>query len=645
MNGITSIAALDLRRLALGNFFLAFAAAFVPGMSQAIGEGLSPEGALVVVMVFVGVTAGECFGSDFTEGRSSFYFARPLPTSSLFAGRIAAMMTLGLGALITFVTFFWLASKDRGAATLGFITRAHFYVLITAWTVAFFMRLAIAANVRKMLVPSAWKDLIQIPPRLLLLATICTVTFGLFVDIAMRGYPGKAPITVFLGSWTTAMFVACVIAITLGRTDTSRIARLLNRVLVVFMVVMLIAVSAVWSYLLHPTARNITGIEDAVAGGGDKSAYLLARVDRGEQQWIRPVFSLDVSTGHFERLSVGAISYPFASRDGRILVWHDTRPAFLRPVVQLFGNRTDWRVRVGGVDRPLPLPEKLQDSDVDRILPSNDGDVIAVLSRDRLWFVSLSGKVNSSVDLRESASYVRSLAFTTDGRLRATLRARANAAGDVRFVEVDPTTGQLETLATLPGPLSVLFDKQASRALAENTADMRSASVSLIEFGPRGTTPRITPLLASALFPQIMFLQDGRIAAGYRDSDVAREPFLQQDGQISPAYRNSRRSAVLHVFSPTGVSLLTAPATGWLAAEVFPGVGAIPTVHDSSPDTDLVDLSTGAVVRTLKGMTPLNRRVREKDDGATTRLMRSSDGRLYEIPSVTAEPRLLAPKG
>jgi hypothetical protein len=643
MNGITSIAALDLRRLALGNFFLAFAAAFVPGMSQAFGEGLSPQAVLTMVLIFVGITAGECFGSDFTEGRSSFYFARPLPTSSLFVGRIAAMLTLALGALATFVTFFWLASKDRDAVTLDFISRNQFYVLLAAWTVAFFMRLAIAANVRKMLVPSAWKDLIRIPPRLIVLSTICTVTFGLFVDIAMRAYPGKVPITVFLGSWTTAMFVACVIAITLGRTDTSRIARLLNRVLVVFMVVMLIAVSAAWAYLLHPRAENITGVAYAAAIGGEKNTYLTVEVDRGEQPWIRPVFSLDVPTGHFERLSVGAISFPSASRDGNTLVWHDTRPAFLRPVARLLGNRTDWRVRVGGIDRPLPLPDKIEDADVGRILPSNDGDVIALLARDRLWFVSLSGKVKSSLDLKEGGGYVRSLAFTSEGRVRAALGARGNATGDVRFVEIDPATGRSETLTTLPGPLSVLFDDQAARALAETSGDLRSVSVSLLEFGVGGTAPRITPLFTNALVPQVMFLQDGRIAAGYRTSGAPRRPIVQ-NGQIDPAFRNSDRSALIQVFSPGGAPLLTAPATGWLSGEVFPGIGAVPNVREASQDTDLVDLSTGAVVRTLKGVSPLNRWLREKSTGVTARLMRSPQGRLYEVPSMTAEPRLLAPR-
>ena len=65
---------------------------------------------MAVAFVVVGIAAGATFGSDFTDGKSSFFFARPLPTGVLIAGRFAALLTLTAAAFFSFMTSFWIVS-------------------------------------------------------------------------------------------------------------------------------------------------------------------------------------------------------------------------------------------------------------------------------------------------------------------------------------------------------------------------------------------------------------------------------------------------------------------------------------------------------------------------------------------------------
>ena len=115
MRQLLAVAFLDCRRLAFGLSSAALVAGLLPSLASGLGATVAPGTILMVAFAIVGAAAGLFFGSDFDEGKSSFYFARPLPTLSLIAGRFVALVALAAMAFAAFMASLWISSSDRSA--------------------------------------------------------------------------------------------------------------------------------------------------------------------------------------------------------------------------------------------------------------------------------------------------------------------------------------------------------------------------------------------------------------------------------------------------------------------------------------------------------------------------------------------------
>ena len=133
------------------------------------------------------------------------------------------------------------------------------------------------------------------------------------------------------------------------------------------------------------------------------------------------------------------------------------------------------------------------------------------------------------------------------------------------------------------------------------------------------------------MFPGAIFLEDGRIAASTGGSAGAWQ------------------KRAVKIFSPAGQALLDAPIGEGMAPrlgrEMFPGIlGA--RLEMFSEELSLLDATSGAVTRRIPNMNSPGWFLKTTSPPGTpaARLLLSRDGKLYDLPSVTAEPRLLLPR-
>jgi hypothetical protein len=648
MRKALAVALLDWRRLGLSLASAALVAGLVPALASGLGVKIPAATLLTLALALVGVASGGYFGSDFAEGRSSFFFARPLSAAALIGGRFTGLLAVAAGAVSSFTASYWLSSRGSADFHWRLLAPSHGEALGVAWILSLFFGLAVAARSRGEGSPGWWRTMVMFPLRLGLALGAFILVFGLFADLVLRAYSNDpTPIRLFARSWVAAGLVASCVAIAGGRTERLRIWRLQSRVMIGHFALVSAVVLAAWAYVLHPGPAAIQRVDDPVWGSPDgRLAYVTARVDRGGGSSFRPVFVLDIAAGKAVRLNADPRQGPWTSADGGIMVWSEATPFFFRPLWRYMGGATSFRVRdASGQVAPLPMPKNLPDfltardlssfaGMVDRVLPSPDGNTFAILWDRHLTFTSRSRGELSDVNLGSGRPTVRQAAFLPSGNLRAALSRRdASGAASLEFVDIDPDSGSIKAVASMDveSPARIQFDGPARRALLTSVTQAgQGAAISLIDFDNGAGHAGPTVLLKGVLFPGAIFLSDGLIAATSGGSAGAWD----------------RR--VLRIFSPAGqmlgdiqVGTGTAPRLG---NEMFPGVLGVST-SGFAEELSLIDIESGAVLRRLPGLySPGNFWSSPPAGSPAARLVQSKDGRLYEIPSPTAEPRLLLPR-
>jgi len=647
MRKLVAVALLDGRRFGIGLVSAALVAGLLPSLASGLGEPVPAATILAGVFLLVGATCGGYFGTDFAEGRSSFFFARPLPTWALIGGRAAALVALAGAAFLAFMASSWVSSTDLNGWTPWILERRHAYALGIAWSGSLFLSLGIAARARGPRGRSGIRDAVVIPLRLGASLAAFLLMFGLFADLILRAYFERfRPIELFLWSWAIASLVASFVAIAAGRTERLRIARFQILVMAVHFVLVSVAVIAAWSYVLHPDADAIVEVRYPTWGSPDgRTAFLSARVNRGDEKSFHPIYVLDLASGQATRLNSDRYAGPWTSADGSSVVWSEATPFFFRPLWRLLGGETTFRVRrASGEVSPLPMPRNAPDfrsaSDltwgdgvVNWVLPSPDGDVFAILWAGHLTFTSRSRGELSGLDLDLGPSRrmsFRTAVFMPTGELRTAIMRR-DALGEqtLDFVDIEPRSGVQKLLFSLRANTvaRIQFDASGSRALVTSgTSPGRGAVILLVHLMGTPEANAARELVKEVYFPGATFISDGRIVASGAGALAGDTNFLT-------------------IFSPEGEPVLKAsvdvgfsPALG---GEMFPGVMAVSIIGKGA---SFIDLNTGKLLRSLPNLRHLGNFFGSSPEGsAAARLLLSMDGKLYELPSVDAEPRLLLP--
>jgi len=640
MKKLIAVAILDFRRLGFGLISAALVAGLIPSLSSGLGEKAPASPLLVFVLAIVGLTTGGYFGNDFADGRGSFAFARPLSLWTLILGRLGAVLTLGAAAFLAFMASNWVSSSNRSEWTLWILTLDHAWALLTGWVMALFATLALAAKGPTQRYAPGPRDVILFPLRMGGALGLPLLTFGLFADLLVRAYSSRTPARIFFGSLIVSFFIASCAGIVAGRTERLRIARFQTGAVAVFVALNLVGVFVAWNYVLHPGPEAIREVRFVSGSPDGRAAYIRTVVDRGDSVALNPVFILDIASGQARRLDVDPLQGPWFSKDGAIMAWSEATPFFFRTVWSFATGRSSYRVRTpSGEIIALPAPAKFIQgvSGVGagniaglftRVLPAEDGDLFALWWGRNLVFTSRSRGEVSRLDLGPDPVYASGATFMPSGKLRLARQRRGGQGSTLEFIDVDPGSAATTVLTSVPSPGDALrLDSGAERALVTSTTMGGRASISLIDLRNAPGTAPITRLLANGINPAARFLGDGRIAVT----------------------TNEHEGGVLRVFSPTGERLLDLPQPGsaMIAGEMFEGILAIGVRGPGADDLCLIDSATGAKARCLQSLSsPLALSPITPSPGSpAARLLQSSDGKLYELPSLTAEPRLLLPLG
>lgn len=642
MRKVLAVALLDCRRFGFVLVSVALVAGLLPSLVSGLGERVPLTNAFFLVFTIVGLALGGSFGNDFADGKGSFFFARPLPTWALLAGKVAALLAISLSAFVACMASLWLSSNDSSLWSFDILTWRHAEALGISWTLSLFTGLAVAVRRKQSRHKGSARDLIKIPLRLTLIIGAVILIFGLFADLMVRAYLTPAPLRLLLGSSVVACLIASCVAIAAGRAESLRIARFIDRITYASAALQAAVVVAAWTYLLHPGPQAIVHVLNARGAPDGRSAYVTTTVDRGDPKRFKPVFLLDTASGQARHLNADPDEGPWTSTDGQTMAWSEATPFFFRPIWQSLGASGSYRVRTSSGDvKPLPMPKGFSDrfrvgafnpDGVRDILPSPYGDVFAIQWGRHLTFTSSSRGEMSDLEFKNDQSIV-SAAFLSTGMLRAATVRRADSAFLLELVDIDPDTGRSRPLMSkmskaVGNGVMVQFDGKVARALLSMQTGPGRMSISLVELNDGAEGARETQLIPDCFGPAAVFLADGRIAA----------------------MAGGRDHGPLKIFSASGGPLVELPVEEGIAnlvvGEMFPGVLAVQFFRSNGLDHLLIDSTNGGVVRRLS---PSYFPVRygsatPPPPGSTAaRLLQSTDGKLYELPSLTAEPRLLFP--
>jgi len=637
MRKILAVALLDVRRLGFGLVSGALVAGLIPALASGLGGKVEAAVILVVGFAVVGVVAGGYFGADFIDGRSSFFFARPLTTSALIGGRFVGLLALSASFFFAFMASYWLSSSDRSEWTLAILTWDHAAALGTGWAIALFTALAHAAQGPTQRYVSRPSDIVAVPVRMGLLLGAAIATFGLFADLMLRAYITKTPAKIFFGSWIVASFIASCVAIAAGRTERLRISRFQNGVVFSHVALAGAGMIAAWAYVLHPDPSAIEKVNLIEASPDGRSAYLRTTVNRGDARIFEPVFLLDIPSGQVRRVDADPHQGPWVSADGGTVAWSEATPFFFRPIRRWLGGVANFRVTTsaGGL-QALPIPKSLPPDGftpvlgtmyygaLKNVLPSPAGELFALEWGRHLTFTSRAEGELSDLDLGPTGG-VHASVFLPGGDLRAALVRAGTPTGNLEIVDVQPRTGQSKILATVEAA-RVVFDARGERAFLTSSTRGGRASISMVDLRRAQEAPPAAVSLVEGVNPAARFLADGRlVATAWHEESVFR------------------------IFSATGQPTMDIPMVqpGYVAieGEMFPGVLAVRLVGPKSQDLGLIEIATGATLRRIPNVfSPLGLSATAPPPGSpAARLLRSGEGKLYELPSMTAEPRLLLP--
>ncbi len=653
MRKVLAVAVLDIRRLWLTTGAIGVALGIVPALAQGVGTKISAEETFRFVFGAAALVAGATFGSDFAEGKASFFFARPLSTMALFGGRIAALSGLAAIACLGFSASHWLSGPQSLVDSFFPITRFHLQTLAIVWVVSLFFALAAAAHTRQTATRGI-RDRVFGALRTLGACGTTALMVGLFADILIRAYRSPTPMKLFFWSYVVAGFLSSCAAIELGRTNRLRIIRVLNLATYLHTALVFAAVLIAWTYVLHPGAGAIRGVMSAFSSPDGREAYVFARVDRGDPAIFEPGFRVDLGSGEVQRLTANAVSFMpgmpeeslglWHSRDGGTEVWVEQTPLFYLYAVRRFTRSLTFHFKSSfGEAKPLQLPDGLEvEWEIGSflpisILPSSNGDLFAVRWTDKktgvnLAFMSPSRGQLSAINLSSAKRTDRAWAFLASGQLRVATLQQAGGGQEMEFVDIDPATGDLKTVASADAGDTprVRFDGSATRALiVSGPASERRVSLVQLEGSPQAPGQ----ILATGKHANLEadFLADGRVAV------IVRQP----------------PTAELRLFSPEGKPVFVVPLGGGLTtigSEPFPNVLSVSTTFGGKSEVALIDTTSGKVLRRIAGVhapsswTSGASEAPPPPGSPGARILMSLDGKLYLLPSLTEEPRLLLPR-
>jgi len=652
MSKVIAVAMLDVKRLWAPIVGAGILMGILPTLAMLIGRldrstPSLPFAFLAGAAFLTAIICGFFFGTDFADGKPSFFFARPLPTATLLSGRIVAVIALCLASAAAFSLAYGLTGRIHLADVFRQITPLRLAVLPAAWSVMLFMALARVTSTRQTAKKTVGYIALQLA-RVAVSAGFSAIFLGLFFDVFLRAINSRSAIMLLFGSYAAAALVIACLAIDRGRTDRLRISRVLVVGTYVQTALVGLIVTITWLYLLHPPPSAMREITTVVGSPDGRVAYVAAHVDRGGRDY-QPFFSVNLDSGAVERLATeydnGWRPWLWHSRDGSTKVWAEQRPLLFGLTQRALLGGSTFRFQTAfGQPQVLPLPDDMELESsfplIERpiVLPASGSDVVGVLwnnhgSGQKLAFVSPSRGQLSLIDLGQQHRAVSAWAFGSPGHLRAGSTVGSGTDRRMQVIDIDVATGAISTLTDqiIGETPRFHFSATADRALVvSGPADARTVSLFSLD----------EPSLPAA-----------ELVTGVRDNNL-QDGFLAE-GTIAVIVRQPPTSE-LRLFSSHGKLLFTVPlGVGYstLGNQPFANTVTVATNRGGEHVLSFIDATTGAIVRQMAGYyvpqtiaawfwyeTP------PAPGTPGARLLMSNDRRLVMLPSLSEEPRQLLPR-
>lgn len=428
---------------------------FVPGVAQAYGDPAELRGGAALILAgllsaLLAATLGAfVLARDLSEGRLSFYFARPMPGAAIWAGKILAVFAVAVAAGVVILVPAWLLGDLRNVDGLWGWVPPHVddsvngtgtpgtAVLGAALWAALLLALLLGAHALSCMARSRNAWLLLDLAAAVGIAGLVMATGHRLVDQGAF-FVAQLLLAAFLALLVVALLGASLAQILRGRTDLHSGHRWLSCVLWSVLLGSGVVLASYSEWILSARPKDLRQVIAARSAPVGEWVYLFGETSPA-RLFHSPSFLLEGTSGR----SVSLPPYWVAqrvqfSRDGRWAAWVETSA---RKVALVRVDLTSHELR--------PLRHALP-SAVRGLALSPDGRRIAIRLLDRLLVEETeSGRLLASVPLLPGSNDI-SLIFPESERLLLLRSGMSVTTGSTAVEELDLATSRLSHLSTLP---------------------------------------------------------------------------------------------------------------------------------------------------------------------------------------------------
>jgi ABC-type transport system involved in multi-copper enzyme maturation permease subunit len=489
---------------------LPFVLSVIPGI-----HGKSPEETIALSSlifatgfgVALAVLTGVSFvGRDLSDGRMSFYFSRPVASSSIWFGKLTAGILMVVGCFAVIIAPAWLAA-GRNWTTFSTMSLGAASVTILTWALALFLIAHVIGTFARSQSPWIAIDFAA--------AVVCGVAIRYLV---LPLAAGQASVLISkLSIWLAVALVVAIVGggmwqLEHGRTDRRRNHLALSQFLWATMAVALLIAAAFVAWVVSVRPEDLTS--SVFASRSPAGSFMtVAGKTRGRDDYTA-AWLMNTEDGRNIRIDARSAWGVQYTRDGRTVFW---------PVVER--NVAELRRYTSGEREPIDTGLTVWG---DFIIPSDDGSRIATVSHGILSIYDVAQK-RSLVSARVPWEGMVRGCFVSPDRFR--LYAQTSSA--LQIFELDASTRALSATGSIVSKpfVFVSLDPTASRMV------VRLGRSGALTLNDARTGALIKTLYNGSNGTIELCLRDGRIAI------VEMQPGI----------------SVLHLFAPDGSSLRDIP--------------------------------------------------------------------------------------
>jgi ABC-type transport system involved in multi-copper enzyme maturation permease subunit len=486
--------------------------------------------AATIAVAFPLVLGATILVGDIAQKRLGFYFSRPLPAASIWAGKLLGALLISVGcAFLTAAPVIFVEGESAFSSDTGGLGSRGPLVLALPGVLVLFLLAHVVASMARL--RSAW----------IVLDFILAVVFAVAIALSLRSlflagvwdldemkHPPET-----IAWWLTAPLIAALLAASYvqvadGRTDARRSHGALSATLWGLMALLALPLAGLAWWVNAATPKDVIAIEGGIQSAPRGSWVVLAGKVRSRGA-AGAVFLYDTASGRYVKLhGSGEVAF---SADGARAAWFEEKGFFER--------KRNGALQIASLDsaKPVSIGSDLQ----------TDAWMPFVLSPSGRRFAALEGdKVLSVYDLADPAhpkqlvavklpasAVSRRLSFSGESSLRVLpmiFRNDPGATGNAEMLELDIPSKKIQPTGRFD---SAVLPRLRASADGSRLIGVRETRLTLRD----GRTGALLAVLSEDLEnPRLRFLSGGRIAVtGVADGKGILKIFLESERTPSRA--------------------------------------------------------------------------------------------------------------